>query len=299
MAWVDQLNSAMNRGAAAAQLAIGSEDENAALDPNELSRMVLKKGWIEGQAMEKLTAHCKRQEDLVATRISDMVQIVDVVVKALNDAQQRCLALEAQKNAAGTQGNKAGNTLGIGGMGTSEILSLRERERQLKELLDDCYALLGALQSVMEGRSDQYNLRAGQMSDVIARIQRELGFGYQSALRPPQWTKDDVVLLLRRIQETEKQLNEMKEKHSLLLQEMMQVENERDQANAKQQKAETELMQKEREIENLKVQRMEGGRSYQPVQNFSASQPILGGSQSYPTMYGSTTQYSCSAPILP
>ena len=137
MAWVDQLNSAMNRGAAAAQLAIGSEDENAALDPNELGRMVLEKGWIEGQAMEKLTAHCKRQEDLVATRISDMVQIVDVVVKALNDAQQRCLALEAQKNAAGTQGNKAGNTLGIGGMGTSEILSLRERERQLKELLDE------------------------------------------------------------------------------------------------------------------------------------------------------------------
>ena len=299
VAWVDQLNSAMNRGAAAAQLAIGSEDENAALDANELGRMVGEMGWIEGQAMERLTAHCKRQEDLVATRISDLVQIVDVVVKALNDAQQRCLALEAQKNAAGTQGNKAGNTLGIGGMGTSEILNLRERERQLKELLDDCYALLGALQSVMEGRSDQYNLRAGQMSDVIARIQRELGFGYQSALRPPQWTKDDVVLLLRRIQETEKQLNEMKEKHSLLLQEMMQVENERDQANAKQQKAETELMQKEREVENLKAQRMEGGRNYQPAQNFSASQPILGGGQSYPTMYGSTTQYSCSAPILP
>ena len=101
------------------------------------------------------------------------------------------------------------------------------------------------------------------------------------------------------IQETEKQLSEMKEKHSLLLQEMMQVENERDQANAKQQKAETELMQKEREIETLKAQRMEGGRSYQPAQNFSASQPILGGSQSYPMMYGSTTQYSCSTPILP
>lgn len=44
MAWVDQLNSAMNRGAAAAQLAIGSEDENAALDPNELSRMVDRNG---------------------------------------------------------------------------------------------------------------------------------------------------------------------------------------------------------------------------------------------------------------
>lgn len=235
----------------------------------------------------------------MATRISDMVQILDLVVKALNDAQQRCVALETQKNAASSQGSKAGSASGFGAMGTSEILSLRERERQLKELLDDCYALLGSLQSVMESRADQYNLRAGQMNEIMARVQRELGFGFQSALRPPQWTKDDVVLLLRRIQETEKQLSEMKEKHSLLLQEMMQVENERDQANAKQQKAETELMQKEREIETLKAQRMEGGRSYQPAQNFSGSQPILGGSQSYPMMYGSTTQYSCSTPILP
>lgn len=40
VSWVDQLNSAMNRGAAAARLAIGSEDENAAIDPNELNRMV-------------------------------------------------------------------------------------------------------------------------------------------------------------------------------------------------------------------------------------------------------------------
>lgn len=221
-----------------------------------------------------------------------MVQILDLVVKALNDAQQRCLALESQ-------GAATVSPLGAGGKETAEILRMRERERQLKTLLDDCYSVLSALQSAVENRPDQYSLRSGQVSEVMARVQRELGFGFQSALRPPQWTKDDVLLLLKRVQETERQLSEVQEKHSLLLQEMMQVENERDQANAKQQKAEMELLQKEREVDTLKAQRMEGERGFQQTQNFSASQPILGGSQSYPVMYGSTTQYSRSSPILP
>ena len=268
------------------------------------------------------------------------MQIVDLVIKALNDAQQRNRELETRNRELETRNreletrnreletrnreletrnrdtetrnreletrnrefetrNNAESARDFAGRETAEVLRMRERERQLTKLLDDCFALIEAGRSELENRTDQYGIRSGSIDSVLERIQRELGFGMQSALRPPQWTKDDVVLLLRRIQETEKQLSEMKEKHSLLLQEMMQVENERDQANAKQQKAETELMQKEREIETLKAQRMEGGRSYQPVQNFSASQPILGGSQSYPTMYGSTTQYSCSAPILP
>ena len=233
------------------------------------------------------------------------MQIVDLVIKALNDAQQRNRELETRNREFETRNrefetrNNAESARDFAGRETAEVLRMRERERQLTKLLDDCFALIEAGRSELENRTDQYGIRSGSIDSVLERIQRELGFGMQSALRPPQWTRNDVILLLRRIQETEKELNEVQEKKSLLLQEMMQMENERDRVNEKLQKAETELFQKEREIETLKVQRMEGGMVGQQTQPFSASQPILGGTRSPPMMYGSTTQYLCSSPILP
>ena len=175
---------------------------------------------------------------------------MDYTIQALHDTQRQLSEAERRVQSAPDQHQDMQTTLGWSGTETAELLKMREQERQLKSLLEDCYALIYTYSNDLDTRPDQYNIRYGQTSEIIERIKRVFGLTYQSVLMPPQWTQNDVLLLLQRIQEKEKQLHDANEKRSLLLQEMMQVENERDKAQAQQKEAEEKLREKEKEVES-------------------------------------------------
>lgn len=214
---------------------------------------------------------------------------MDYTIQALHDTQRQLSEAERRVQSAPDQHQDMQTTLGWSGTETAELLKMREQERQLKSLLEDCYALIHTYSNDLGTRPDQYNIRYGQTSEIIERIKRVFGLTYQSVLMPPRWTQNDVLLLLQRIQDKEKQLFDANEKRSLLLQEMMQVENERDKAQAQQKEAEEKLREKEREVESLKLQqRTDTWNTYKP--NPVNTTPL-------PNVTNTTTPYTYSSPL--
>ena len=215
---------------------------------------------------------------------------MDYTIEALHDTQRQLTEAERRVPSAADQQQSMQTTLGWSGTETAELLRMREQERQLKSLLDDCYALIHTYSNDLDTRPDQYNLRYGQTSEIIERIKRVFGPTYQSVLMPPRWTQNDVLLLLQRVQDKEKQLYDAEERKTLLLQEMMQVENERDKAQRQQKEAEDKLREKEREVDSLKLQqKSDTWNTYKP--NAVKTTPL-------PTATTSTTPYTYSSPLL-
>ena len=146
---------------------------------------------------------CKRQNELLDSRLRDTVHMMNMVSGMLKKTSNGTVIATATP--------------------TGDLFALKEREQTLKELLRDCDQFISLYMRDVNTRFDGNRVRDSTVDALLARVRSVTGLG-----RTENWSNSDVLLLLQRLKEKESLLVTTQEKYDLVIQDMMAMENERD-----------------------------------------------------------------------
>ena len=260
---------------------------------------------------QRLLDCAQKKSELLGTRLHDTTQMMDIVIDTLRKEQAMRVAPQnippPPLNAP--QGPISSTSQGFIPTSTPmDVLAARERETELRQLLSDCQALINTYSADLMGRSDRYGLRSSSADSLLNRLQMVLGTSFT-----PQFNNSDVLLLLQRLQKSENDLIQLKEKQDLLLSDMMSLENQRDSAQRAQREGEERVCRleseerlKEQELESLKrsIKTKEDEidmwkRRYEEAQSTRTIIPPPQPSMSLPSSYAlAEARYGLSAPEI-
>ena len=146
---------------------------------------------------------CKRQNELLDSRLRDTVHMMNMV--------------------SGMVKKTSNGTVIATPAPAGDLFALKEREQTLKELLHDCDQFISLYMRDVSTRFDGNRVRDSTVGALLARVRDVTGLG-----RTDNWSNSDVLLLLQRLKEKESLLVTTQEKYDLVIQDMMAIENERD-----------------------------------------------------------------------
>ena len=120
----------------------------------------------------------------------------------------------------------------------------KEREQTLKDLLHDCDQFISLYMRDVSTRFDGNRVRDSTVGALLARVRDVTGLG-----RTDNWSNSDVLLLLQRLKEKESLLVTTQEKYDLVIQDMMAIENERDDMKKKMTQMEVEVATSRQQVQ--------------------------------------------------
>ena len=121
---------------------------------------------------------CKRQNELLDSRLRDTVHMMNMVSGMLKKTSNGTVIATATP--------------------TGELFALKEREQTLKELLRDCDQFISLYMRDVNTRFDGNRVRDSTVDALLARVRSVTGLG-----RTENWSNSDVLLLLQRLKEKE------------------------------------------------------------------------------------------------
>ena len=115
----------------------------------------------------------------------------------------------------------------------------REKEAMMNQLIEDCYKYI-CLEKDHFNTVDPYNIRSSTAQNLLDRL-RPLLSSSSLQVSSLRWSTTDSLLLLQKLVQTEYDTKKLQEKHSMLLENMMKTENQRDDLMKENQKVKEEL----------------------------------------------------------
>lgn len=136
-----------------------------------------------------------------------------------------------------------------------DLFARREKDNNTNQIIEDCYKYI-CIESDMKTAVDRYNIRLTAGEALLSRIRSSFSVGSLSS----NWSSSDTLLLLNRMIQTEYDLKQLKEKQSLFVEDMMRVENQRDESVKQEQKTKEDLLRCEGQLSQAKLdlQKKEG-----------------------------------------
>lgn len=186
----------------------------------------------------------RHKKDIFDLRIRDMLQIsemlIDIILRERDQLDKQMRQASSVIDGFQKQGVST----------KPDLFAQREHETISNQLIEDCYKFI-CLDSDLN-RVDRYNIRTTSAEALASRIRSFLPStgSFNSSL----WSSNDTLLLLNRMVKNEYELNQLQNKHSLFIEEMMKVENQRDSAIKQQQKAQNDLHMCEVQLSQVKME---------------------------------------------
>lgn len=167
---------------------------------------------------------CKRQNELLDSRLRDTVHMMNMV--------------------SGMVKKTSNGTVIATPAPAGDLFALKEREQTLKDLLHDCDQFISLYMRDVSTRFDGNQVRDSTVGALLARVRDVTGLG-----RTDNWSNSDVLLLLQRLKEKESLLVTTQEKYDLVIQDMMAIENERDDMKKKMTQMEVEVATSRQQVQ--------------------------------------------------
>ena len=172
--------------------------------------------------METINAYYTRQELLLETRIRDVDKVIDLMINSLQNkeyklCEQKSTMTKAIDEMSTVMENyRSSAQRGIPPSEISEMETLKRKNEELVEVLNDAACFLRMYSYDVTKRVDHFNIRKGTIASLYSRITRSLQ-SQQHASFPYQWTANDTLLLLQRLVKKELLIQQMHDQSSLFL----------------------------------------------------------------------------------
>lgn len=206
--------------------------------------------------MNKFISVCQNKQHLLHIRIQDMTQIIMALTDKLQK-EREIAETKIRMASAVIDGWNSPNQQPppLGSSQPVDLFARREKDSITNQIIEDCYKFI-CIESDMKTAIDRYNIRSTAGEALLSRIRSSFSVGYASI----NWSSSDTLLLLNRMIQTEYDLKQLKERQSLFVEDMMRVENQRDDFMKKEQKAKDSLRLCETQLSQAKMdlQKKEG-----------------------------------------